>query len=333
MGFKAVHFPQGYGMTPKITTWGGGIIASRDGKHHMFVSRMTNDCKLNTWTHNSRIDHAVSSTGPEGPYTFSDVAVNTWAHNAAPVQLHDGTYAIFHIGTGTGGPNGGQNCTKDDVEAMGDVLPLAPNGGSTIHISKSLDGPWTPLKNSLGGCNNPAPWVHPNGTIFVGCGGSFLRADNVAGPYTRVASFPMGGGPEGHYEDPQIYTDKRGNFHCLYHVYRTDLPPTNCTESTVSAHSFSEDGLHWTMSKTSPYGTQVMIINTSQPGVPPVPLTVATRERPKPFFNSAGEMTHLLNGVCGSPSCTDSHTGCVDCKYNHWDYTLVQPLCTEKDHC
>ena len=36
---------------------------------------------------------------------------------------------------------------------------------------------------------------------------------------------------------------------------------------------------------------------------------------------------HLLNGVCGSGSCTDStRTGCVDCKYAHWDYTLVQPL-------
>jgi hypothetical protein len=29
-----------------------------------------------------------------------------------------------------------------------------------------------------------------------------------------VAHFPMGGGPEGHYEDPQIYTDKvRGAAH------------------------------------------------------------------------------------------------------------------------
>ena len=55
-------------------------------------------------------------------------------------------------------------------------------------------------------------------------------------------------------------------------------------------------------------------------------VTVATRERPKPFFDASGAMTHLLNGVCGAANCTDSTTGCVDCKYNHWDYTLVQPL-------
>jgi hypothetical protein len=99
--FKPVTFPQGYGMVPNVTSWGGGIIF--DGTHHhMFVSRMTNDCPLSTWGANSRIDHAVSTTGPEGPYEFKDVAVNTWAHNAAPLVLSDGTYAIVHIGMGTG---------------------------------------------------------------------------------------------------------------------------------------------------------------------------------------------------------------------------------------
>ena len=315
-------------MAPKVTTWGGGILVGDDGMHHMFVSRMTNNCTLSTWTKNSRIDHAVSQSGPEGPYAFVNVAVPTWAHNAAPLRLHDGDvakFAILHIGTGEGSPDGGKNCSepragpgKGDA-GIGELGAAGDDGGSTIHVSDSLDGPWRPLRNSLGRCNKPAPWVHPNGTIFVGCGGSFLRADKVAGPYTQVAQFPMGGGPEGHYEDPQIYTDRRGNFHCLYHVYRTDLPPENCTDSTVSAHSFSADGFSWTMSKEAPYGTQVELSDGRTD-------TVATRERPKPFFDGRGVMTHLVNGVAGVPSCTDSQTGCVDCKYAHWDYTLVQPL-------
>jgi hypothetical protein len=86
----------------------------------------------------------------------------------------------------------------------------------------------------------------------------------------------------------------------------------------VSAHSFSKDGIQWTMSKTAPYGTNVPLKTGTS-------VTVATRERPKPFFQN-GLMTHLINGVCGASNCTDSKTGCVDCKYNHWDYTLVQPL-------
>jgi len=199
------------------------------------------------------------------------------------------------------------------------VVAASPDGGSTIHVSKSLDGPWTPLQNNLGGCNNPAPWVLANGTILIGCGGALRRADSIAGPYTTVATFPTSGGPAGHYEDPQIYTDKRGNYHCFYHVYTTNQSPLNCVNSTVSAHSFSEDGFTWTISKAAPYGTQVELTTGET-------ATVATRERPKPFFDGNGVMTHLLNGVCGSGSCTDSRTGCVDCKYHHWDYTLVQPL-------
>ena len=92
MKFKPVRFPQGYGMAPNTTSWGGGVIYEPSTKkHHIYVSRMTNDCTLRTWTSNSRIDHAVSSTGPEGPYTFRDVAVNTWAHNAAPIALKGAT--------------------------------------------------------------------------------------------------------------------------------------------------------------------------------------------------------------------------------------------------
>ena len=90
--------------------------------------------------------------------------------------------------------------------------------------------------------------------------------------------------------------------------------------STVSAHAFSLDGFAWRVSSVPPYGTQVELTSG-------VTVTVATRERPKPFFDAAtGVMTHLINGVCAAPNCTDSRTGCVDCKYNHWDYTLVQPL-------
>ena len=360
--FKPVTFPQGYGMAPRpTTTWGGGIIEDKaGGKHHMYVSRMTNNCSLRHWTSNSRIDHAVSTTGVEGPYAFADVAVNTWAHNAAPIALHDGTFAIVHIGTGTGGPNGGANCTSTSTNNQEEpfsfssssssssssatpgksktlsakrleddaALAASPSAaaGSTIHVSKSLDGPWEPVPTSLGSCNNPAPWVLSNGTILVGCGGLLKSATDVRGPFTTVASFGgHGGGPAGNYEDPQIFTDKRGHFHCFYHVYTTNLPPYSCVNSTVSAHSFSEDGRTWTMSASSPYGTQVELTTGET-------VTVATRERPKPFFNAQGVMTHLINGVAGVGNCTDStRTGCVDCKYNHWDYTLVQPLDVDGD--
>ena len=72
-----------------------------------------------------------------------------------------------------------------------DLHPLGGGGGgSTIHISKSLDGPWVPLaNNTLGGCNNPAPWVHPNGTIYIVCGGSLKRSESLSGPWDTVTHF------------------------------------------------------------------------------------------------------------------------------------------------
>merc|ERR1712130_182423 len=106
MMFKPVMMPQGYGMIPNKTTWGGNILTVDGKRFHMYVSAMTNDCGLGDWSSNSRIEHAVADR-PEGPYEFVDVAVNTWAHNSAPIALHDGRFAIVHIGTGTGKIDGG----------------------------------------------------------------------------------------------------------------------------------------------------------------------------------------------------------------------------------
>lgn len=174
MNFKPVTFPQGYGMKPKLTSWGGNLIYdSKTNTHHMFVSRMSNGCKLNAFMNNSRIDHAVSSTGPEGPYAFQDVAVNTFSHNAAPVKLKDGTYAIFHVGLGNGLPDGGNNCTAPSSQTSpisasvsaaqhGDLRSQLSEGhiAMGVHVSRSLSGPWTLTKTGVNGCNNPAVCVY-----------------------------------------------------------------------------------------------------------------------------------------------------------------------------
>lgn len=436
--FKPVTFPQGYGMAPNLTTWGGGAIYDAGTKkYHSYISSMTNDCGLETWGENSRIEHGVADT-VTGPYEFVDVAVPTWSHNAAPIALPDGTFAIVHIGGGTGAADGGRNCTcevipggcppppppppcpagydiqgwrcytaacaaksgctgsnhcdcGDDIgepklapcqnrsscaaevaraceathgcdkftvifgksgtaggaKLFGNASKLVPNkdwtgyvkigsaadlqleaapatsaassGGSTIHISKSLNGPWKPLSpNTLGGCNNPAPWVHPNATIFIVCGNSLKRSESIEGPWREVTTFSHAGGPKGAYEDPFLFTDIAGHFHLIYHVYTTDDHGETCTNSTVSAHVFSETGFDWHAHPVSPYGTHVELASGDH-------VVVATRERPKLFFNESGHATHLFNGVCGAPNCP-GEAACVNCKTHAWDYTLVVPL-------
>jgi len=226
LNFKPVTFPQGYGMAPKLTSWGGNAIEDpKTGKFHIFVSAMTNNCTLQTWGKNSRIEHGIADA-VTGPYKFVDVAIPTWSHNAAPIALKDGTFAIVHIGTGVGPVDGGANCSHHGDPSPGRPSAVPPPtaaeapaaAGSTIHTATSLNGPWVPLvKNTLGGCNNPAPWVHPNGTIYCLCGGNVLRADSISGPWHGIASLKHSGGPAGNYEDPFLYTDERG-WHLIYHV-------------------------------------------------------------------------------------------------------------------
>jgi hypothetical protein len=132
---------------------------------------MTNDCDLGAWQTNSRIEHAVSST-PTGPFDFHDIAIPTQAHNAAPIVLPDGTYALIHIFAGSGLPNGGHNCTnKSSATQLSLEKPVKT--AHNIHVSTSLNGPWTPLVNNTlptTNCDNPSPMVLKNGTIYVGCG-------------------------------------------------------------------------------------------------------------------------------------------------------------------
>ena len=74
----------------------------------------------------------------------------------------------------------------------------------------------------LPSCNNPAPWLHTNGTWYLVCNGwSLYNATSIYGPWVKVSSISAGGGVSGSYEDPFLFVDHRGNWHVIYHVYRT----------------------------------------------------------------------------------------------------------------
>eukprot|EP00092_Neocalanus_flemingeri_P006366 GFUD01006852.1.p1 GENE.GFUD01006852.1~~GFUD01006852.1.p1 ORF type:complete len:425 (-),score=72.46 GFUD01006852.1:207-1367(-) len=322
---EAVKFPQGYGQSPNLTSWGGSILTDPlTGQHHLFVSTLTNSCPLLYWQTNSRIDHAVSDT-ITGPYQFKDVAVSTWATNPATIALADGTYAIVHIGQGDGPPDGGEHCRND--------IPLhsehTNSTGSTIHISQSLSGPWEPLaNNTLGSCNNPSPWQHKNGSLYIVCAHGdhhvLKKAASISGPWTDVSNITINHtNTHTYYEDPFLWIDSRNMWHLLMHSYNTKEDRTQCSNSTVSVHVFSKDGYEWKLGKEQPYTTQVAVEHHGGSYT----ITVATRERPKLLFSPSGSPSHLVTAVCSAPSCPDGPpTGCVDCKYEAWDYTLVSPL-------
>lgn len=287
---------------------------------------------------------------------------------AAAVQYR---YAMWHIGNGTARPGPVLNCSLNgsrippgDSKSPRSAQHTSSLSGSSsiytatdswssnsISVSVSPDGPWTLLRdNTLPACNNPAPWVHRNGTLYSLCDDIIYRADAITGPWARVTSIWNANSSrerprDWHYEDPCLFATSRG-WHILFHAGVRDNSTgagNDCTESNVAAHMFSSDGYRWHASPIPPYGTQVELafpqgvqrggygldsaVPTDVAHSRSRTITVATRERPKLIFNAAGEATHLVNGVCGVGSCTDSpKTGCMDCKYKHWDFTLIQPL-------
>ena len=196
-----VTFPQGWGQEPgQGSTWGASLIPEpRPGRpgqleHHMFVSVMTNNCSLAHWRTNSRVDHVTSDT-PTGPYTWRGVAVSTWAHNPLVLRLGPSSFALIHIGTGSGGPHGGDICTNatPDTDTDAGDWDGEGAGGSTVHLSHSLDGPWLPLANNSLECYNPAAWVHTNGTLYFLCltGSSVFQlksSNSIHGPWNDVSA-------------------------------------------------------------------------------------------------------------------------------------------------
>eukprot|EP00662_Eupelagonemidae_sp_cell21_P016945 gene16945-11139_t len=86
------------------TTWGGAVVEADDGTHHMYAAMMSDNLTLSSWLSHSVVAHAVSTSGPAGPYTFADVALGPrggewWdavtCHNPDAKRTPDGTYVIY----------------------------------------------------------------------------------------------------------------------------------------------------------------------------------------------------------------------------------------------
>eukprot|EP01047_Picozoa_sp_COSAG01_P091457 COSAG01_NODE_23053_length_830_cov_1.062927_1_plen_201_part_01 len=190
---------------------------------------------------NSQCSH-ITADAITGPWSKRDTAVPVWCHNPQLVPLHDGTYALFHLGLGTPPIHGPVNCTSGPRRRLADTSvetsgPMLGGGRSGIHTSASLDGPWTPLPFDTlpPSCNNPAPLQHPNGTLYLLCDEThLLRAEHIAGPWANVTSISnMNARGHNHgrrgviHEDPVFWLDTKGRWHSLWHVYDDKINGTD----------------------------------------------------------------------------------------------------------
>ena len=65
---------QSHDSAGRVSSWGGSVVRGDDGAYHMWAAEMTNNTGILVWMSNSRLRHAVSRTGPIGPYQPQDVA-------------------------------------------------------------------------------------------------------------------------------------------------------------------------------------------------------------------------------------------------------------------
>ena len=314
----------GFGEQFAVTSWGGNAIEHNGTWHGFFTEIGGTRCGLDRWTNQSTVVHAIASTAG-GPYVKVKTVLKHQAHNPQTIYVNDAWY-IFHIGSANSAASL-HNCDEEE-EITSTVLFTAPSPGS--HIHRSIDGPGGPyipvIVDSYPSCNNPGPFLHPNGTLFLICTWSLHAAPRPEGPWRKVVDFKVPTTNTRHWEDPYLFINTRG-FHILAHTYSMAPFPSIAT----SGYAFSVDGLAWTFSELEPYPSTVLRVNgTIQ--------NFATMERPKFLFadpTAPDRPTHIINGVSpfwnasdpSNPCATCGHCSACKCKGGiDWTYTLARPL-------
>ncbi len=325
LGFEATPpgGAYGYGSPFAVTSWGGNSIKHNGTWHGYFTEIGGARCGLGEWTRQSTVVHGISWTGPLGPYEKKSIVLAHEAHNPQ-VLYFDGAWYIFHIGSA--------DSTKplhacDNLVAGIGSLASAPAPVSHIHRSVDPYGPFLPLAvETYPECNNPGPFLHQNGTLYLVCTWSLHSAPRPEGPWMHVVDLKPPSSDKRRWEDPYLFINQRG-FHILAHTY-TMLPYPSIATSGLA---FSENGLNWTFNDVEPYPSSVIRTSGALEHF-------ATMERPKFLFADATapeRPTHLINGVSPYWNSSDPDDPCAACghcsackchKGIDWTYTLARTL-------
>jgi len=308
-----------YGYSPNVTAW-GGIPVLVGNTYHLINTEIVGHCGLCTWGTNSHVIHATSNN-LLGPYTYQNEALPIWSHNPhVVVDTSSGSpvYLLFHIGSADGWVTPKQCSTDSNKFKMGGFHERAPLDSGVLHTATDPAGPWTPQNPpGLGGCNNPSPYVYPNGSIYLLCaqgGTNIWTAENWKGPWKGASIQNSGDAGMGTWEDPFVWVDKRGRFKSIWHVYPQGGQSAHYWDR-VSGYAYSYDGIHWTQFPWQPYTHIIQHTN----GV----VAYTTRERPKIFFDKDRTTPlALFNGVAEGTNCWDCKLQCgVD-----WTFNIAVPI-------
>lgn len=256
------------------SSWGGGgWYDETDKVWYLWVSEMSNNCGMATWTSNSRTVRAASSN-PVGLYIREGVQFPVWTHESIVTRGPAGEYVAFmsyrvsdhplhEQCTGCTGGSTSPNCTKLEADAT---------QRSGISSRDPTYMSWAPAGGARGEWSDPvlvlqeAPQMDTNMAAVINANGSLVGMwrdhhltpdrkgkstihqvtasnwkDNTTYQWTVTdllfgdenLTYPGG------VEDPFLWIDQRGNYHALFHILYGGHPYQS------GGHAYSSDGLRW----------------------------------------------------------------------------------------
>jgi len=256
---------------PDYWVWGSSVIEA-EGQYHMYVSRWPRHLTFHPgWMIASEVVHCVSDT-PEGPYTFSDVALPArgaqyWdgrsTHNPK-ILKHGDTYVLFYVGS----THPFDEFPEEDSLKLKSRYSIVGRSNKRIGVawSTSPAGPWQRLDAPVLDTrpetfysfltSNPAPWIEEDGSVLlvfksrayketfpyqsamcIGVAG----APHFKGPYELLSQEPIFSlEKNAEIEDPCLWKDEKG-----YHILAKDQRGTITGEKGNGVLVHSGDGINW----------------------------------------------------------------------------------------
>jgi hypothetical protein len=304
--------------------WGGSPILGDDGRYHLFSSRFTNSCGLNTWLANSECVRA-SSSSPTGPFVTEEVVQGVFCHNPTIRKAPDGSFLLFYIGDDKSAEK--THCANGQSFEAGPSGLQVDNCEIRVKRAASITGPWSNNhKISSAALNgicptNPAPVIEDDGKIklyyrdydlLAAINPSYydyserpavpermylLKASKWNGIYTQQQPNPI----LAEYSEDGFAWKGPGGYHMVFNNKFSH-------EFFKGGYASSKDGVHWNV-RSSVYTRQVPYANGE--------VKEQRRERPQILWlNQEQGKGMLMNGTQIGPG---DKTATLGFKIGNWD--------------
>lgn len=263
---------------PGFHLWDPSVVEA-GGRFHLFASRWPAAAGFEGW----RGSHVIRATAEHlfGPYSFAQVVAEPRPDGWDSVGVHNpkilrvgSRLLLYHLG-----------------------IPAWQTG---FMWADGVEGPWRRGDRPTIPANNPALWVHDDGSVYVLAKKrspfapdvrpwtnwmQAFTAPHIAGPYTEID--PLTNRlPEGcELEDPTVWHDGR-----RYHAVVTDWKGLVTGIDKAGLHFVSADGVSYSLVSQTPLFTQAIELESGW-------LALERRERPQIVLGPDGGVVAMCTAI------------------------------------